>query len=110
MYTLSYTTLFRSQAEGVKNIVLSELGWSLHHSVRVQRTTFAQFHILANHRISANFDAFAKFRAGRHDGLRVNLLLFHFADFSALATTSRSTILHISVASEIGRASCREKV
>src|SRR5438552_2096779 len=86
-------------AEGVKNVGLSEFRRPLHHRMGVQHATFAQFHIFANHRVGANLDAFAKFRARRHGGLRVNLVHLHFADFSAFATASRSTILHISVAS-----------
>ena len=85
--------------ERMKHIVLTKLRRPLHDRMRVQHGAVTQFHLFANHRVRADLDAFAKLRACTQDGLRMNLARAHFAGSSALAGGSRSTILHISVAS-----------
>ena len=65
----------------------------------VQHTTVAQLNFFAHDGIRANFHTFSQLRACRDGGLRMNLGLRHFADFSACAAGTRSTILHINVAS-----------
>src|SRR6266852_2390208 len=96
-----------NRAERIKRIVHAELRRPPHRGVRVQHAAVAQFHVLANHRVRADLHAFAKFCARRHNGLRMDFVLLHFAGSSVLATEARSTILHISVASA---ASCPSTV
>jgi hypothetical protein len=47
--------------------------------MRVQHAAVTQFHVLANHRVWANLHAGAKLGARRHNSLRVNFVLRHFA-------------------------------
>src|SRR6267378_1827208 len=93
--------------ECMKHIVLAKLRRPLHDRMRVQHAAVSQFHLFANNRVRADLDAFAKLRARTQDGLRMNFSRGHFAGSSALAGGSRSTILHISVASA---ASCPSTV
>src|ERR1700676_2980004 len=91
----------------MKNIIAANLRRTLHYRVRVQHAAVTDLGILANDRIGADANALVKFRAGRYDGLLVNLGRTHFLDSSRLAAGTRSTILHISVASA---ASCPSTV
>src|SRR6267142_2726295 len=85
--------------ERMKHIVLTKFRRSLYDRMRVQHAAVTQFHRFAHYRVRADLDAFAKLRARTQDGLRMNFSRGHFAGSSPLARGSRSTILHISVAS-----------
>ncbi len=94
-------------AKRIKHVVAPDLRWPLHHRMRMQHAAFAQLHAIADNRIRADAHAGTQFRARRNDRLRMNLRRAHFAASSTLAGISRSTILHISVASA---ASCPSTV
>src|SRR5215813_4643941 len=80
-------------------IVASKLGWALNHGVGMQRAAVAEFHVLPDDRIGANLHAGAQLCSGSYYGLHMNVRGLHFRGASALFSGSRSTILHISVAS-----------
>ena len=89
------------RAKRMKHVVVANLRGAQHHGVRVQHAPFAKLDVLANHRIRPNANACTDFRACRDDRLLVDLRRTHFVDTSTLAggAGTRSTILHISVAS-----------
>src|ERR1700692_4080992 len=73
----------------------------------MQHAAIGELDPIANHRVGADANACAQFRAGCNDGLLVNLRRTHFLSTSAGTAGTRSTILHISVASA---ASCPSTV
>src|SRR5579864_9021638 len=75
--------------------------------MRMQDAAITQLDAIADDRIGTYANGSAEFRAGRYDGLLVNLGRTHFLESSALAAGRRSTILHIRVASA---ASCPSTV
>src|SRR4029077_456664 len=91
-----------NRTERVKHIVAPHLRRSLHHSMRVQNAAVSQLHGVANHGVWTDLHTRAKFRGRRDRGLQVDVGHTHALDSSAFAAAgfgSRSTILHISVAS-----------
>src|SRR6267154_1657704 len=95
------------RAKWMKNVISANFRGPLHYRVRMQHATLVKLDPIANHRVCANANARAKFRAGRDDGLLVNLRRTHFLGSSGLPVGTRSTILHINVASA---ASCPSTV
>src|SRR5580765_3125368 len=94
--------ILRIAADGAKrieHIIAPVLGRPSNESVRVNNAALAELRFFTDNRVRSNFYSRSKLRARRHNGLRMNLLLAHFAGSSAFAPRSRSTILHISVAS-----------
>src|SRR5262249_51198807 len=103
-----------NRTKWMKNIVAPELRRPLNNGMRMQNATIAQLNALANNGISADLHSRAKFCPRRHRRLQVNVCGLHFlastvlgSDALASASGSRSTILHISVASA---ASCPSTV
>lgn len=88
-----------NHAKGVKHIVLAKSRRPLHHRVPMQNTAIAKLHAFANNGIRADLYTSAQLRVRCDRRLRMNFRLRHFADFSACTAGTRSTILHINVAS-----------
>lgn len=65
----------------------------------MQHAAIAKLHIFAHDSIRVDLHAFSQLRAYGDGSLRMNLRLCHFTDFSVWAAGTRSTILHINVAS-----------
>src|SRR5882762_4213591 len=98
----------------MKDVFAADRRRPLHHRVRVQHAPVTQFDFVANYRVGTNLDPGAELRARRDRGLQMDVRNAHALDSSALASGlasfgfgSRSTILHISVASA---ASCPSTV
>src|SRR6266849_8393927 len=89
------------RAKRIEHIVASNLGRALHYGMRVQDTAVAELDIFADDGKRAYAHAGTQLRARRYHRVRMNLRGAHFSAASTLAVTgnSRSTILHISVAS-----------
>ena len=91
-----------NRAERVKHIVPPNLRRPLHYGVRVQDATVAKYHGVANYGVRTDLHARAKLRGRSDRGLQVDVGHAHSLVSSAFAAGgfgSRSTILHISVAS-----------
>src|ERR1700722_650730 len=83
----------------IEHIVAAVLRWPADGGVWVKQATLAELHLVGHNRISPHLYSGSQLRAGRHDCLRMNFRPAHFAGSSALVPNSRSTILHMSVAS-----------
>src|SRR2546425_5766405 len=88
------------RAKRVKHVFPAKAGWAIHHGVRMQHATVAQFDLVAHHGVGADADAPAQPCGWRNDRASVDLT-HHFSLIAAIVAGagSRSTILHISVAS-----------
>src|SRR2546421_1853172 len=92
----------------MKHIVVPNLRRTLHDRVGIQHATVAKLDVSANNGIWADLHTRSEPRLRRNYRLFVNLRRAHFLAVSIGATgISRSTILHISVASA---ASCPSTV
>src|ERR1700733_6573719 len=87
-------------------IVLAELRRTVHHGVRLKHAAVAELDIVAHHGARADADAGAEFRGGRNDRSGIDGPGIDFVHCALPAGTeaggisvSRSTILHMSVAS-----------
>src|SRR5579859_3533194 len=87
------------RAKRIEHIIVAVLRRASNESVRVNNAALAKLRFFTDDRVRSNSYSRGKLLARRHDGLRMNLRLVHFAGSSAFAPRSRSTILHISVAS-----------
>ena len=67
----------------MKDIVLTESRRPIDHRMGVQQAAFAEFHAVSHNGECANPNTFSEPRAFGDGGLRMNLSLCHFADFSA---------------------------
>src|SRR5258708_28034729 len=91
----------------MKDVVATYRGRPLHNRVIVQHATIAYLNAFADDGACADAHTCAQLRTCGYDRLRMNLRRAHFAASSTLAGISRSTILHINVASA---ASCPSTV
>jgi hypothetical protein len=93
----------------MKDVVAANLRRPLHRRVRVQHATVAKFHSIAHHSVRTDLHARAKFRRRRHHRLQMDVRNAHALGSSAFdgCFGSRSTILHMSMASA---ASCPSTV
>src|SRR6202161_2553585 len=97
------------RAERMKNVVAPDLRRPRNDRVRVQNAAVAQFDIVANHSVRPDLQARPKLRRRRDRSLHMNMRDAHAFGCSAFGASvfafasagfgSRSTILHISVAS-----------
>src|SRR5579863_1544063 len=89
----------------MKNVVAPDLRRPCNHRVRMQNASIAQFDLVANEGIRPDLHARPKLRGRRDRCLHVNMRDAHAFGCSALTFASatdfgsRSTILHINVAS-----------
>lgn len=99
------------RAERVKNVFTAKFRRALNDCVRMENATFSELDVIAHHGICADLNTRGEFGAGGNDGVRMNLRRAHFTALVSGTRTgvaeSRSTILHMSVASA---ASCPSTV
>src|ERR1700683_2030547 len=104
-----------NRAERMKHIVPPNLRRTLHNRVGVKHAAIPQLHPVADHRVRTNLHAGAQLRSRRDRCLQMDMRDAHAFDSSTFASVfvaalgfgSRSTILHINVASA---ASCPSTV
>ncbi len=87
------------RAKRMKHIAATELCRSLHHCVRMQDAAVAQLHIFANDGVRTDLNTGTEFRARCNDRVHMDVRRVHFFGASFAGCGSRSTILHINVAS-----------
>src|SRR3984893_8122317 len=91
----------------MKHIVAPDLCRALHHGVSVQNAPIPELSFFAHDGVGTDLHARTELCAGLHRRLHMDVRRFHFLGSSGVAAGSRSTILHIKVASA---ASCPSTV
>ena len=89
-----------NDAEWMKYVGGDKSRRAAHHGMRMQYAIFAQFGVFADHGKCANLDSGTELRGFRNRSAGMDCRFAHsFVPFAFVDTKSRSTILHISVAS-----------